>query len=308
MKLTFQDQYTIAQEISGLTDATTLIKFKRDINTGGTMFLTELGREYNRHSRTTNLVASQQYYELPEDAQKLKEIIVNTGGWYPPLEQIPDEFAWRQMNMFNITGVPSHYFIRGNDEVGLYPTPSLSVTAGIELVFSPKHVQLTEADTTSTTSSTTVTVTNGSTTLSSSGTIFTPTMVGQWLQTTDGTDERWYQIASYTNTSTMLLENYYQGPSGSSKVFRIGQVMDLPEEYLEAPTDYAMYRHFLRRGSSKSRYSQGKALEFKGLFDEAVLAAKDEYGNTTDSQVINATPRYRVYNNWRGDPPASISA
>lgn len=309
MRLTFQDQYTIAQEIAGLTDAASLIKFKRDINTGGTLFLSNLGREYNRHSRFTNLVAAQQYYQLPEDAHKLKEVIVNTGGWYTPLEQVPDEFAWRMMNMASITGVPTHYFIRGNDEVGLYPIPAASVVSGIELVFSPKHVQLTEADTTSTTTSTTLTVTNSNQTVTSSGTPFTAILEGQWLQITDGTDENFYRISAFVNSSTLTIENYYQGLSGSGKTFRIGQIMDLPEEYLEAPVDYAMYRHFLRRGSSKSRYSQGKAIEFKTLFDSALLNAKDEYGNTTESQVINAEPIFRTYNPFRGDPPAGgISA
>lgn len=308
MKITFQDQYTIAQEIAGLTDQASLVKFKRDINTGGTMFLAGLGREYNRHSRTTNMVAAQQYYQMPEDAQKLKEIIINTGGWYVPLEQIPDEMAWRMMNMMSVTGQPTHYFIRGNSEVGLYPIPSSSITDGVELVFSPKHTQLTEADTTNTNTSTTVTVTLNSTTITNSGTSFTQIMEGQWFQTTDGTDERWYKIQSFTNSSTLVLENFYQGPSGGTKPFRIGQVMDLPEEYLEAPADYAMYRHFLRRGSSKSRYSSGKAIEFKQLFDGALDAAKDTYGNTTESQVINAEPIFRTYNPFRGDPPSSISA
>lgn len=303
MKLTFQDQYTIAQEIAGLTDAVSLVKFKRDINTGGSMFLANLGREYNRHSRFTDLNATQQYYQLPEDGHKLKEVIVSTGSWYPPLEQIPDEFAWRMMNMASITGVPTHYFIRGNDEVGLYPIPSQTVTAGIELVFSPKHVQMTEADTTSTSTTTTLTVNQGSQTVTSSGTPFTQILEGQWLQITDGTDENFYKVSDYVNTSTLTLENYYQGPSGVGKTFRIGQVMDLPEEYLEAPVDYAMYRHYLRRGSAKSRYSNGKAIEFKTLFDSALLNAKDEYGNTTESQVINAEPQFRVYSNWRGDPP-----
>lgn len=298
MRLTFQDQYQIAQEISGLNDAVSLVKFKRDINTGGSMFLATLGREYNRHSRFTNLVAGQQYYQLPEDGQKLKEIIVSTGGWFPPMEQIPDEFAWRQMNMFAITGLPTHYFIRGNDEVGLYPVPSASVTSGIELVFSPKHVQLTEADFTTGT----ITVTNGSQTITHSATGFTQTMENQWFQTTDGTDENWYRISDFVSSSIMTLENYYQGPSGSGKSFRIGQVMDLPEEFLEAPPDYAMYRHYLKRGT------MDKSSEFKQLFQGALDSAKDNYGQTTDSQVINAEPVYRQYNPFRGDPPASISA
>lgn len=293
----------MAKEISGLQDAASVVKFKRDINSGGTLFMAGLGREYNRKSRTTNSVALQQYYQLPEDGHRLKEIIYNTGSWQPPLEQVPDEFAWRMMNMASIVGVPTHYFIKGYDEVGLYPIPASAVTNGIELVFSPRHLELTEDDTTSTTSSTTVTVTNASQTVTSSGTIMTPKMVGQWFQSTDGTDENWYKISAVPDTATLTLENYYQGVSGASKTFRIGQVMDLPEEYLDAPVDYAMYRHYTRRGSQKSRYTIGHAGEFKALFEDALMRAKEEYGQTTDNQVINAEPVFRQYNNWRGDPP-----
>ena len=298
MKITYTDQYTIAQEVIGLTDAATLLKIKRDINIGTTKFLGNLGGRYNRKSRFTDLVAGQQYYQLPEDGQKLKEVIVSSGGWYPPMEQIPDEFAWRQMNMFATTGLPSHYFIKGNDELGLYPIPSATISAGIELVFSPKHVELTQADTTGST----LAVTNGSQTVTSSSAVFTALMVGQWLQVTDGTDENWYRISGYTSTTSITIENFYQGTSGTGKSFRIGQVADMPEEYLEAPADYACYRHFLKRGD------KDKAATFSTLWTTALAMAKEEYGNTTDSQVINAEPQYRQYNPWRGDPPAGITA
>ena len=127
-------------------------------------------------------------------------------------------------------------------------------------------------------------------------------MVGQWLEVTDGTDGNWYKVSAYSSATSLTLENYYQGTSGSGKSYRIGQVMDLPEEYLEAPVDYAMYRFFLKRGQSE------KASTFKTLFESALEMAQNEYGQTTDNQVITAQRDYRVYNNWRGDPPASISA
>lgn len=303
MKLTFFDQVAMAKEISGLQDSISVLKFKRDINSGGTLFMAELGREYNRKSRTTNSVANQQYYQLPEDGHRLKEIIYNTGSWTTPLEQIPDEFAWRMMNMAGIVGTPTHYFIRGYDEVGLYPTPASAVTNGIELVFSPRHLELTEDDTTSTTSSTTMTVTNGSQTVTNSGTAMTAKMVGQWFEITDGTDSNWYRISAVPDSATLTLENYYQGVSGGSKTFRIGQVMDLPEEFLDAPVDYAMMRHWTRRGDKL------KARDSKTMFEEALLMAKNNYGQMTDSQVINAEPTFRRYSNWRGDPPpGGISA
>lgn len=310
-KLSWTDQQNLAQEISGLSDATSLMRFKRDMNTGGAMFLAGLNREYNRHSRFTNLVAGQQYYEMPEDAFMLKEVIVSTGAWFPPMEQIPDEFAWRMMNMLNIQGVPTHFFIRGRNEVGLYPTPSLSVTSGIELVFAPRGITMTENDLTSTTgasnatvTTTTVTVSNGSNTITNSGTAFTSRMKGQWFSVTDGSDDNWYQIQDYTSSSVLTLENNFQGISGSGVAFRIGQVMDLPEEYLEAPVDYAMYRFYLKRGI----IGLTQANEFKQLYDGALQAAKDTYGQVSESQVISAEPRFRIYNPWRGDSPPNISA
>lgn len=303
MKITFFDQQAMCKEISGLTDATTLAKFKRDINSGGTMFLAGLGRDYNRKSRTTNTVANQQYYQLPEDGHRLKEAVYISGTFSQPLEQVPDEFAWRMMNQTPVTGQPNSYFIRGYDEVGLYPIPSSSVTNGLELAFSPRHLELTEDDTTSTTSSTTMTVTNGSQTVTNSGTAMTAKMVGQWFEITDGTDSNWYKISAVPDSATLTLENYYQGVSGGSKAFRIGQVMDLPEEYLEAPVDFAMMRHWTRRGDT------AKSKDSKSMFDEALSLAREGYGQMTDNAVINAEPIFRTYNNWRGDPPpGGISA
>lgn len=297
MKITWTDQQNIAKEIAGVTDTTSLTKFKRDMNVGASKFLAALGREYNRHSRFTNLVAGQQYYQLPEDGQKLKEVIVSTGSYFPPMEQIPDEFAWRMMNMLSIVGMPTHYWVRGSTEFGLYPSPANSITAGIEMVFSPKHVQMTQEDF----STGTITINQSSTTLTHSATGFTQTMVGLWFQNTDGSDERWYQIADYVSSSVLTLGNVYQGNSVTGAVFRIGQVMDLPEECLEGPVDYAMYRHYLRRGND------ARAAEFKALYQDGLDLAKSIGATTTDSQVITAEPIFRRYNPFRGDPPATIS-
>lgn len=304
MKITFTDLQTICKEISGVIDAGSVLRFKRDINSGAALFLAGLGREYNRKSRFTDLTASQQFYQFPEDAQKLKEVIASSGGWNIPLEQIPDEHRWQQLNMTNVVGQPTHYFMKGYDEVGLYPIPSATITNGLQLVFSPRHVEMTQEDYLTGT----VQVTNGSQTVTGTGTVFTANMVGQWFQTTDGSDENWYRISAFVSATALTLENYYLGTSGSTKAFRIGQVADLPEEYLDALSDYAMFKHYSRRGSQKSRYSVGHAGEFKALFEEALERARQEYSQTTDNQVISIEPDYRSFNPFRGDPPNSLSA
>lgn len=268
------------------------------MNLGASKFLAQLGREYNRHSITFDLVANQQFYPLPVDSFKLKELTVSTGSYKPPMEQIPDEWAWNMMNMLSITGQPTHFWIRGHDSFGLYPSPANTVANGITLAYSPNQVECTQDDFTTGT----VAVSNGGTTLTHSATGFTAKMVGQWFQNTDGSDENWYQIATFTDTSHMELATKYKGSTVTVANFRIGQVMDLPEQYLEAPVDYAMYRHFSRRGAPN------KTAEFKALWQDGLDNAKETYANTTESQVINAEPRFRIYNPWRGDSPPNISA
>lgn len=275
-----------AQEVIGLNDAITLVRLKRDINVGASKLLAMLGREFNRKERYTNTVANQQYYQLPEDGQKLKEVIVSIGGWNVPLEQVADEHVWLQMNSLpGYSGQPTHYFVKGYDQIGIYPVPSATVTNGIELVFSPKHVEMTQSD--YTTGS--ITVTQGSQTITGTGTTFSQTLVGQWLQATDGTDENWYKVATFGDPSTLTIDNFYQGPSGSGKTFRIGQVVDIPEEFSEAPSDYACFRFYLARGDAV------KASVFKDLFDSGLELAKDTYGNTTENQVIYAETETRPY-------------
>lgn len=297
-KITWSDQQTLAQQATGLFDAANLVKFKRDMQLGASKFLAKLGREYNRRSITMDVKSGVQYYDVPVDLQKIKEVTVSTGTYRPPMEQIPDEFAWNMMNMLSITGQPTHYFARytGNRvQLGLYPTPPNDISGGITIIFSPKHTQMTHDDYITGT----LTVTNNSAAVVGAGTSFAASMVNEWLQTDD---EEWYQVSAVTDTTHLTLAIPYGGTSGSGFSYKIGQIMDIPEEYLEAPPDYAAYRHYLRRKDMTA------AAEFKALWQEALDDAKDTYGNTTDSQVIAAEPQFRVYNPFRGDPPARITA
>lgn len=300
---TRSDQLDIIKEETGLSDAASIVKFDRDLNRGGARFIAALGREYNRKSRVTNLVANTQYYQCPEDTQRISEVIATHGGHTLPLTQVADEESWRLLNMTGTTDQPTHYFIRGFDEVGLYPTPANNVTAGLEIVFGPRSGRLRADDIDDTTTNTTITVTNGSQTITSSGTPFTAAMVGRGFEVTDGTDSRWYRIAGFTSTSILTLENYYQGAGGSGKSFRIGDVMDIPDEYLETPAYWAIYRHWKRRGATT------KAEAAKKEFKDGLEKCQEEYSQMTNSQVVNASEATlnRAFNSFRGDSPVSIT-
>jgi hypothetical protein len=290
--ITYTDQINLAKEISNLSDNTSVINFKRDINAGTARFMSMMGRPYNRMSRFTNMVAGQQYYQMPEDALRISKIKVNAGSVWYPCEEIGDEQAWWMFNQSNQQGaIPTHYFVKGFDEFGLFPTPSASVTNGIELIFEPKHVLLTADD--YTTGS--LTLTNGSQTVTGTSTVFAASMVGYYLQITDGTDGNYYRISAYSNATSITIENYYQGASGTvaNGGWRIGQVSKIPEEFQEAPVDYAMYRHFLGKGELAA------ANEFKAIWQESLKVAKDTYGNSTGNQIINASRSLGMFNPLR---------
>lgn len=262
----------MAQEITGDTATAQLVTFKRDINEGGAMFLNRLGRKFNKEYKTTSLVADQQYYQMPSDVIRVSEIRVLNGTNYYTPQLITSEQKWNEINSSTVTGnYPIYYYIRGFNEIGLYPIPSSAVSNGLVVSFEPQHVDLTQADY----STGTVTVTNGSVTLTHSGTGFTPQMVGRYLQVTDGTDGKWYRIASYTSTSVLSLENYYDGISGSGRTFRIGEVMKIPQAYQDAPVYYAVDRYYLTQND------QDSSDRFSMRFNNKVRSAKETYGRST---------------------------
>jgi hypothetical protein len=302
MVLTFQDQLNIVKEVAALTDTASVAKFSRDINTGGSMFIAKLNRDYNRKSRTTDVKNTIQYYQFPVDLIRVGEVVINIGGngnvpggWNPPLIQIANETEWNYMNMMNLTGLPTHFFIRGFNEIGLYPIPSYDQTAGLRITFEPELLRVSALDFTIGQ----ITVTNNNISIIHSANGFTSSMVGRWMEIQDDSDYNSYQIASFVDSAHMNLQNFYQGQSGT-RPFRIGQVMDMPHEYLEAPSDYALYRHFTRRGNPK-------APGFLNSFKEALRDAQEEYGQMSESQVVNAEfEDRRAFNAFRGDSPFSI--
>lgn len=275
--LTFQDQYQMAQDITGDESSAQLIMFKRDINEGGAMFLNRLGRKFNREYKTANIEEDKQYYQMSSDTLRITDIQVLHGTfWYTP-ELVASEEDWDKLNAITITGnYPTHFFIRGFNEVGLFPIPSTDLDDALTISYEPQHIELTQADFTSGT----VTVESESVTITHSGTSFTPQMVGRYFQVTDGTDGRWYRIAAYVSSSTLSLENYFEGITGSGRSFRIGEVMKIPQAYQDAPVFYALDRYYLTQSDANS--AAGYALRF----DRKVKSAKETYGRSTSQMGV----------------------
>lgn len=281
------------QEMSNDYSPATLGVAKRDINEGGDMFLNRLGRKFNKEYLIGNVYGSRQYYQFAAEVLRISEIrILNGTTWYTP-QLIASEQQWNKLNAVPISGnYPSAYYIRGFKEVGLFPVPASDLSAAMEISFEPQHTDLTQDDFTSGS----ITVSNGSpngTTVTHSGTGFTQSMVGRWLQVTDGTDGRWYRIGAYVSSSVITLENYYEGIAGAGREFRIGEIMKIPNGYQDAPVFFALERFYI--GQNDQRTSP----LFAQRFDQRLNNAKETYARSTSRMGVRTKPtRQGAFDNW----------
>lgn len=265
------------------TDAIEVTNINQDINQGLRLFKNAARRYWTRKEVSANLVQNQQFYTFPEDVVRVTEVRVNSSGLNFPVLQVDSEAMWNRINIIPAMTInlPMYYFIRGRNEIGLWPIPSANVSAGLVISYEPRLPDMSLDDTTGTCS-----VTQGSVTVTSSS-AFNQNMVGMWFTVTDGSDGNWYPISAYTNSSSITLENYYQGYTEASAPFQIGSVPDIPEDYQLGLVYYAAYNYFLKRKDSEV------AQMYLGMFQELLNEYKETYAAKTTGQVQQAIEDYR---------------
>ena len=294
---TFQQLYEEMQSATNNTSASELILIKRDAHVATQRFKSVMTRPWSRIAKKTNTVANQQDYQLPRSVLRVSGVEYLYGDTYYPLLEVGSEENFSRINAIPSAsiGTPRFYFPKGKDIISVFPTPGEAITEGLRVYYEPKQPRLQSADY----SSGTVTVTQGSTTITHSGTGFTESMVGSYFYTTDGSDGYEYQIVGYTDTSNLVLENYYEGTSGSGKTFNIGQVPDLPDEYIPSIMDYCMARFYFRRGDRKAMQ------DFMSIFLAALDEAKETYASPTSNPNIQNI--YDTTFNMFDTPPNTLT-
>lgn len=94
----------------------------------------------------------------------------------------------------------------------------------------------------------TVTVTNGSASVTGSGTTFTAAMENRVFRLKR--DSKWYRVKTYTNTTTIVLDETYKGASGSALTYDIDPPGNWQFELYPLPNDeysvYVLYYAFPR--------------------------------------------------------------
>lgn len=276
--LTFEQIYTDTQEMMGDTSTATLALIKKFINIGAKKFGAVLNREYRNSYKTFSIVADQQFYQLPEDCIKLTSVKIEVGDITYPLTEIVDELTWNRLNMRETTSsTPEFYYVKGNDEVGIYPIPTAAIANGGTINYERRMRDMSTDDY----DTGTIAVTVDSAAVVGSGTTFTALMVDRYIKIVDPSgDGMWYKVAAYTDATHITLENSYAGATASGLSYVIGEVPDLPEEYHESLEDYACFRLYLRRRDRTF------ANDYKNLYEESLNDCKVRYGSKTSSNYI----------------------
>lgn len=287
--MTWGQLKTKFQQISGDTSAATLVQAESDMNTGNRRFNAALNNYFTRRSKAASIVADQQYYQLPPDCIRVMEVdFLESASRRLPLTQVRSEYQWRTLNNTSQGGNHLVYwFQKGADEIGVFPIPTEAVSSGLILAYEPRGAKLSQADY----SDGTIALTNGSNTVTGTGTTFTSNMVGRTLEVTDGSDGYSYRIASYTSGTVLTLEEPFIGISGSGKTYLIGESPLFPEEFHDAPLDFALSRFFeMNNNPERAKYHSTR-------YKEQEQEAKEMYASSSSSQVIILDPQ-PGYNYW----------
>jgi hypothetical protein len=294
--LSFESLYERAADICGFDttqDSQDLTNVKQDINQGLKLIKNAARRYWTRKQASASLVNNQQYYELPPDCVRVTQVYVNSNGLNYPVKPVDSEHLWNKINVIPAVtiNVPTYYFIRGRDEIGLWPIPSSNATNALNVSYEPQ-LELSQDDFTTGT----VTVVNGSTAITNSAANFTPDMVGRWFQIQGRYNEQWYQIANYTSGTVLQLANFYGGTGGSGLNYIIGDCPDIPPDYHLGLVYYAAYNFFLKRKDTQT------AELYNGLFNDLLKQYRENYASKQTGVVQSQSDSYR-YSIFMIPPP-----
>lgn len=246
---------------------------------------------FNERSYTVpgGTLAQTQFYNLPPQVKKLINLTVTIGSvlWQPT--ECPSRQYWDSLNVIQFYQDSPSFFFVYNGQVGIFPTPS-SAGNTITMNYKTRIVDLSQADVTNTTASTTVSITTNTTTVTAAGAAFKNWMAGQWIRipfsTTDSKngDNQWYQIDSVTSSTVLVLKNRYTGATVTAADFTVGQVPILPEDYQDLPLYRMAIIYYTTRFPDPVR-----AKLYQDLWDRGLAALDDEFGSKTTNVVLTDT-------------------
>ena len=247
-----------------------------------------------------------QFYPFPPNYSKLKDITITVGVLKWTLTEIRTREEWDNLNVFPYyASIPSKFFIYpGGDkggQLGIWPIPS---TTGNVITYNYKFrvpdLSLADYNTDTNnipatiTGAGTVTVTNGSTAVTGSGTAFTVTsnqqLESRWLRVPQPSgDNLWYQIQNVSSTTALTLYQPYQGVTVAGATYCVGQMPLIAEDFQDMLVWKALQYYF-----STIVNDPRKVAEHKATYDTKLRLLEEYSGSNTVN--VNLSPRRRKGN------------
>lgn len=259
-----------------MSDATLLADFRYNLGQRYQLIFASLAEYINSQDATSSTVAGQQYYNYPVGIQTIDEVKITIGSVSYSLTTIYSQHEWNKLNSIpiQISAIPKYVFPRQYD-FGIWPIPQSTYTITLNVFMRDRTPSIDDI------SSGTITLNNGSTEVSASGTPFTSNMVGRWLVVTSSSSNGqgyYYRLNSFVSSSLMTISQPWEGDTASGLSYIVGESPALPEEshillpvgtaadyYLGLQNDPAQYDRFNNifytgDGSNSSRDLKNKSI------------------------------------------------
>lgn len=253
---------------------------------------------FNEKSYTTVSVTQQAGYTLPSDFEVMENVTLQIGGFVWQGRPAAGRRHYDYLNTAPYYNDYPQFTFIWNGQLLIWPTPASSGNT-ITMNYKSRVPEVSQADVTQTTASTTVSITTATTTVTAAGGTPFQSWMGQsgWIRiphsstvTATNGDNRWYQIASVTSATVLTLVSPYLGATVTAGNFTIGDVPILPEDYQDIPLYRALYLYF-----TSIQPSPDQAKLYKGLFDDSTVELDNKYSSKDYSPVLT-DPTAPVFN------------
>jgi hypothetical protein len=302
MYLSFEDMYTMVQNKTFDSTSNSLTQFKQDLNDSVRVIHGVRRWPFLEVTKTRTTVASQRAYEIPNSIRKLISLYVTVGTTIYRPRPIFDQTYWENI-LAARTGeddAAQFMFVRGG-QVELDPIPA---TSGNVITFRGRK-RVRDMTAANYTTGTITSIANGATTVTASGTNFTPAMAGRFIKFSGANgDGMWYEIASITDATHLELVKPYEGTSivAASDTFVIGDMPALPENYQILPVYRTLALHFDRLQDITMAtnywrkydggYEAGLSPEIRGLLRQMI----NDFQETVEGNYIEPLTRFELRN------------
>lgn len=277
MALPFQNLYETYQQHTGDSSTANTTIGKSRINDTYKSLMAAHDWYFAEKTQTFTTSAVDYTYDLPFDYGRLVGVTIQISGIFYTLTEVSSHDEWQKIQRYRSTytsNIPELYHITG-DSMEIYPIPSDNGDADNGTFYYVRRVADMQFDNYAIG---TVTLANGSTVVTGSGTTFTAGMVGRFIK--GNNDGRYYELATFSSTTVMGLKKAFQGIAGASLSYTIGELPQIPEDYHPLLWQEPVATYWaMKKEPTQSQY-------YQALYDRGKQQFMENYDKRTRSQLM----------------------